>query len=225
MFLESGECVHCIIIPCIPCTFLLHNLCTLQARSQHSTKVFFFSSIIFMIFLESVECSEHLHFKHAFFTFCACSLYLVCTLMHTPSIQYVCTTFPLLYFKYPTFFNMRSVQHIRPMVKKSAQSELWFNFNWVFRHFWAIFWKSSQKRRKNFVKVEPHLQLCWFFHLWSYNCEDQMNTNFQANQLTLILFTYNVFLFFYAIFSDQNVINIFFWRKKIMNLHTQIQET
>ena len=50
------------------------------------------------------SCSEHLHFEHEFFTCCACSLYLLCTLVHTPSIQYVCTIFPLLYFKYSTFF-------------------------------------------------------------------------------------------------------------------------
>ena len=33
-----------------------------------------------------------------------CMLYLLCTLVHTPSIQYVWTIFPLLYFIYSNFF-------------------------------------------------------------------------------------------------------------------------
>ena len=40
MFLESGECVHYILIPSIPWTFLLHTLCLLQAHSKHATKIF-----------------------------------------------------------------------------------------------------------------------------------------------------------------------------------------
>ena len=95
-FFGSGERVHYIPIPCIPCTFLLHTL---------------------------------YKFEHEFFTCCACSLYLLCLLVHTPSNQYVCTIFLLLYFKYSNFFfryekcaqsiytkvQLSNMPHARPM--------------------------------------------------------------------------------------------------------------
>ena len=107
---------------CMPCTFLLHTLCTFQARSKHATYVFFFALKSYVCFLLVVcgVCTDHLHFVHelsyilcklclllvqALFTPCARS----CMPVQAPSIQYVRAVVILLYHIYFTFLNLRSV--------------------------------------------------------------------------------------------------------------------
>ena len=114
IFLECVKRVHYILMPCIPCIFLLRTLCRFQARSKHATYVFFFtlkSDVCFLLGVWGV-CADHIHFLHHLCTCCAsfdtpCAR--PCTPMHAPSIKYVRTVFTLLYPIYSTFFNLRSV--------------------------------------------------------------------------------------------------------------------
>ena len=72
---------------------------------------------------------------------------------------------------------------IRPTVKKSSQCSSILR---KFLVFLGLFLKNGPKMTKNHSKIHPNVGLSWLCHRWSYNCEDQRDTNFQIVSITLI---------------------------------------
>ena len=89
---------------CTPCTRFKHGIST-----QHMC--FFALKSYLCFFLVWGVCKNHLHFLHDLFI-CICSVYPLCRAVHTSRIQHAFNIFQLLYSRYSTFFNMRSVHSL-----------------------------------------------------------------------------------------------------------------